>query len=229
MRISSADLIDAADAQAGEATATFTPNSVDDAEVGVAITFANGAHAFVAMDAETPQSEHSWRLRIGAAAEGPDASPRCSGSLTASLASRHGKPPTLAHSTAQTAGRANHVVSHDTGEDQESVQALRSAPNFRLSRCRVIPIPRSSGGELVSHWNRSSVPPPKRASAISIRSSGLTGHSDDHTTLSEGVDSSTTGETSPASSRNHLARWSVSASNTTGFGATRRWTLSART
>jgi hypothetical protein len=65
IRITRADFAHAADARAGRATATFTPNSADDADMGVAIFFADGARETVDMHVANPSSAHSWRLEIG--------------------------------------------------------------------------------------------------------------------------------------------------------------------
>jgi hypothetical protein len=65
IRITPADFAYAADARSGKATATFTPNSSDDADIGVAIVFADGAREIVDMHVANPSSAHSWRLEIG--------------------------------------------------------------------------------------------------------------------------------------------------------------------
>jgi hypothetical protein len=60
--------------RSGKATATFTPNSSDDADIGVTIFFADGAREIVDMHVANPSSAHSWRLEIGSAT-GPSGPP----------------------------------------------------------------------------------------------------------------------------------------------------------
>jgi hypothetical protein len=67
IRITHADLTHAADARSGTATATFTPNQDDTADIGVTIAFADRARQTLEMHAANPSSAHSWRLDIGTA------------------------------------------------------------------------------------------------------------------------------------------------------------------
>jgi hypothetical protein len=75
IRITRADFAHAADARAGRATATFTPNSADDADMGVTIFFADGAREIVDMHVANPSSAHSWRLDIGSTVGPPGPPP----------------------------------------------------------------------------------------------------------------------------------------------------------
>jgi hypothetical protein len=75
VKITRADFTHSADAAAGTATAVFTPNPNDSADVEVAISFADGAREGVSMDLANPASEHSWRLAIGTPVGSPGPPP----------------------------------------------------------------------------------------------------------------------------------------------------------
>lgn len=75
VRITRANFAHAADARSGTATATFTPYQDDTANIGVAITFADGARQTMQMHAANPSSAHSWRLDIGTAIVSPGGPP----------------------------------------------------------------------------------------------------------------------------------------------------------
>jgi hypothetical protein len=71
IRITRADFAHAADAGSGTATATFTPNQDDTANIDVTIAFADRARQTLQMHAANPSSAHSWRLDIGTAIVSP--------------------------------------------------------------------------------------------------------------------------------------------------------------
>jgi hypothetical protein len=80
IRITHADFTHAADARSGTATATFTPDQTDTANIGVTISFADLARQTVDMRAANPSSAHSWRLDIGTAIGSRGPSPATSAS-----------------------------------------------------------------------------------------------------------------------------------------------------
>jgi hypothetical protein len=66
--ITEADLTHSADARAGLATATFTPDPVDSADTSLTIRYADGvSDDNLEILLVNPQSASSWRLRIGSA------------------------------------------------------------------------------------------------------------------------------------------------------------------
>lgn len=69
VRLTAADFTHAADARAGLATATFTPNPSDTTSALVTITFADGAHTgLVLINMIAMGGPPVWRLQIGTAA-----------------------------------------------------------------------------------------------------------------------------------------------------------------
>jgi hypothetical protein len=76
--ITRADFTHAADARAGTATATFTPDQTDIADVTVTISFADQGRQTVDMHIANPSSAHSWRLDIGTTI-GPSGPPPATG------------------------------------------------------------------------------------------------------------------------------------------------------
>jgi len=64
-KITSAQLAHSADARAGLATATFSPNPSDNAYVTVAISYADGVSETFPVELANPASAHSWRIAIG--------------------------------------------------------------------------------------------------------------------------------------------------------------------
>jgi hypothetical protein len=66
VRITSADLAYSADARAGLATATFTPNPNDTTSAGVTITYADGVQQSASMMNMIAMGGPSgWRMNIG--------------------------------------------------------------------------------------------------------------------------------------------------------------------
>ncbi len=74
VRVTAAQLVHAADARVGVATATFTPNPNDSAEATVEITYGDGARDVLSMRYANPAAE-SWRLVIGAQLVSPSGGP----------------------------------------------------------------------------------------------------------------------------------------------------------
>lgn len=79
VRLTPADFAHAADARAGLATATFSPNPSDTESATVTITFADGAHTTVYLTNLIARGGPSvWRLNIGTAANSGSGHPATS-------------------------------------------------------------------------------------------------------------------------------------------------------
>jgi hypothetical protein len=89
VRITSADLTYSADARAGLATATFTPNPNDTTFVGVTITYADGVQENASMmDMIAMGGPSGWRMNIGTYVNPDSSGPPPAAGLAASRRSR---------------------------------------------------------------------------------------------------------------------------------------------
>lgn len=70
-RATKAQLAQTADARAGRASATITPNDIDTGIATVRIDYADGAVSQFWIEIVNPQSAGSWRIDIGPPAPGP--------------------------------------------------------------------------------------------------------------------------------------------------------------
>lgn len=70
-RATKAQLAQTADARAGRASATITPNDIDTGIATVRIDYADGAVCHFAIEIVNPDTAGSWRIDIGPPAPGP--------------------------------------------------------------------------------------------------------------------------------------------------------------
>ncbi len=70
-RATKAQLAQTADARAGQASATITPNDIDTGIATVRIDYADGAVCHFAIEIVNPDSAGSWRIDIGPPVPGP--------------------------------------------------------------------------------------------------------------------------------------------------------------